>query len=152
MNITIMCWKSVAVWRDFIGIISPRGAWSNDIFMSGIFKLKLQLIFLCYGAEEVDEAEDYEAPGSNPGQELWNMKMCFSIRKAISNSLLCAARFGTGPPPSSDICERHRLVTWYQNGWRSNHNVGLRMLLVVGAGGGTSQASRMSTAQQHNPI
>jgi hypothetical protein len=22
------------------------------------------------GAEEVDEAEDYEAPGSNPGQEL----------------------------------------------------------------------------------
>ncbi len=39
--------------------------------------------------------------------------------------------------PSLDICERHMLVTWYQNGWRSNHNVGLRMLLVVGAGGGT---------------
>jgi hypothetical protein len=38
-------------------------------------------------------------PGSNPGQELWNMKMCFSIRKAISNSLHRAARSGTDPYP-----------------------------------------------------
>ncbi len=51
------------------------------------------------GAEQVDEAEDYEAPGSNPGKELWIMKMCFSIRKAISNSLHCAARSGTGLHP-----------------------------------------------------
>jgi hypothetical protein len=40
---------------------------------------------------------------------------------------------------SSDICER-----LYQIGWWifPNHNVRLRMLLVVGAGGGTSQANR----------
>ncbi len=79
----------------------------------------IRLRFICglcglRGAEEVDEAEDYEALGSNPGQELWIMKMCFSIRKAISNSLHRAARSGTGPTPSSDICERHMLVTWYQ--------------------------------------
>jgi hypothetical protein len=73
------------------------------------------------GAVEVDEAEDYEVPGSNPGQELWNMKMCFSMRKAISNIML---------------------VTWYQIGVVAKPNVGLRMLLVVGAGGGTSQARR----------
>jgi hypothetical protein len=29
-----------------------------------------QIICGLRGAEEVDEAEDYEAPGSNPGQEL----------------------------------------------------------------------------------
>ncbi len=26
------------------------------------------------GAVEVDEAEDYEAPGSNPGQKLYNFQ------------------------------------------------------------------------------
>ncbi len=43
--------------------------------------LRASIVLLCglRGAEEVDEAEDYEAPGSNPGQELWIMKMCFSI-------------------------------------------------------------------------
>ncbi len=73
--------------------------------------LKLNLKIGLRGAKEVDEAEDYEAPGSNPGKELLIMKMCFSIRKAISNSLHRAARSGTGPTPSSDICERHMLVT-----------------------------------------
>ncbi len=60
----------------------------------------------------------------------------------FSNSLHGAARSGTGHQTPSDICERHMPVTWYQIGWRSNHNVGLRMFLVVGAGGGTSQVSR----------
>jgi hypothetical protein len=83
------------------------------------------------GIVEVDEAKDYEVPGSNTGQELWNI----NIEILISNSLHGAARSG-------NICERHMLVIRYQNGWRSNHNVELRMLLVVGAGGGTSQASR----------
>jgi hypothetical protein len=51
------------------------------------------------GVVEVDEAENYEVPCSSPGQELWNMKMCFSMGKAISNSLHGAARSGTGPHP-----------------------------------------------------
>ncbi len=93
-------------------------------------------------AEEVDEAEDYEAPGSNPGQKLWNMKMCFSIKKAISNSLHGAARSGTGPHPLIRYMWEAYACNIISNGWWSNHNVGLRMLLVVGAGGGTSQASR----------
>jgi hypothetical protein len=61
------------------------------------------------GAVEVDEAEDYKAPGSNPGQELWNMNMCFPI-------IFMALRDPEPTPtPSSDIRERHILVTWYQN-------------------------------------
>ncbi len=31
---------------------------------------RVRFFFGPRGAEEVDEAEDYEAPGSNPGQEL----------------------------------------------------------------------------------
>ncbi len=36
-----------------------------------MFKKSLDATFSgLRGAEEVDEAEDYEAPGSNPGQEI----------------------------------------------------------------------------------
>jgi hypothetical protein len=68
-------------------------------FMGGLGWIQIWWILNLHGAEEVDEAEDYEAPGSNPGKELWNMKMCSSIRKAISNSLHGTARSRTGPHP-----------------------------------------------------
>ncbi len=51
---------------------------------------------------------------------------------------------GLAPTPSSDICERHMLVTWYQIGWWPNQNIGLRMLWVAGVGAGTSQVSRVT--------
>ncbi len=72
--------------------------------------------------------------------ELW--KCVFQLEKQFSIVFIALRGPEPAPTPSSDICERHMLVTWYQNGWRSNHNVGLRMLLVVGAGGGTSQVSK----------
>jgi hypothetical protein len=50
---------------------------------------------------EVDEAEDYEAPGSNPDQELSKMKIYFSIGFPI---VLMAQRGPElAPTPSSDI-------------------------------------------------
>jgi hypothetical protein len=73
--------------------------------MKKIFGIVIGQIYWPRGAE----AEDYEAPGSNPGQELSNMKMYFSIRKAISNSLYGAARSGTSPHRFIR-CERHMLV------------------------------------------
>ncbi len=63
--------------------------------------------------------------------ELW--KCVFQLEKQFP-IVFIALRGPEPAPTSSDICERHMLVTWYQNGWRSNHNVGLRMLLVNGAG------------------
>ncbi len=46
--------------------------------ISSTFLWCLQLKGL-HGAAKLNETEDYEAPGSNPNQELCNMKMCFSI-------------------------------------------------------------------------
>ncbi len=50
--------------------------------------------------------DNYRLPchlASNPGQELWNMKMCFSIGIAISNSLQGAVGSRAWPIFSSDL-------------------------------------------------
>jgi hypothetical protein len=56
-------------------------------------------------------AEDYEVPGSNPGENFEMRECVFSIGKTISNSLHGAARSGTGSHPFTRyIYERHMLV------------------------------------------
>ncbi len=66
-----------------------------------------------------------------PVKNFESWKCVFQLEKQFPIVFIALRGPESAPTPSSDICERHMLVTWYQNGWRSNHNVGLRMLLVV---------------------
>ncbi len=104
-----------------------------------MFQLILIILKGLGDAEEVDEAEDYVIiPVKN--FEIW--KCVFQWEKQFPIVFTALRGPKPAPTPSSEIRERHMLVTWYQNGWRSNHNIGSRILLLVGAGGGKFEASR----------
>ncbi len=80
------------------------------------------------------EVSEYWIPVKNFENVFFNWKTEHSLHGTLRGPKLVTT-------PSSDICERHRLVAWYQNEWWPTHNIGLRLLLVVNGGGGTSQAS-----------